>query len=570
MKRRSLSLAAVLFAFAAASPLRAEKVLPSPTFAPGSGIEMRITNFYEEMPSYGFLPLRVEVKNGSAQTRKWNILAVHSQAGSRAVQFTTALEVDAGSERTFDLLVPLVTQASNGSRYSDLSINVDGYAVASGLSNDHSSVRGKPPTAFIGMGEALATKNWGPLREQLEKKNGRALDGSALDTALLPADWRGLAGFEILIFTDAEWRSIEAAEREAINDWIIQGGKLILCHTEATAPPDLPGEGELGSGRIEHWVLGDDFLNRAAGMLDVPIKPLSTEVLQNYTWQWALAEAVGRAEPPQTLIVVFVLAFALVVGPLNFLVLAPLGKRHRLFWTTPLLSIGASILMALFIFFSEGVGGSGQRIEAELSIPAARKTVIWQEQVSRTGVLLGNSFILSEKSIILQAGLRQSAGSFRPSLDRGVSFSLNGATWGGDWFRSRNTQAQVFAAVIPARGKLEILKGTGREPVAVSSFDKELKELWYFDKAGEAWRGTNLRPGEKQTLKSAKKESLADWWKKTLQPAGPVIRLKAEDYAKGGKEGKFFATTALPKPISSLPSIRWKEAGGIIFGQAAP
>lgn len=569
MKRWSRGLA-VLFILTTALSLRAERVLSSPSFAPGSGIEMKFTNFYEEIPPYGFLPLRVEIKNGSARPRKWNVQTIHSQANFRQVQFVTSLEVEAGSERTFDLLVPLVTQNSSSSRYSDLLVQVSGYAVTHGMSTDHSSVRGKPPTAFIGMGEGLSTKNWGPLRDQLEKKNSRSLDGSALDIGLLPDDWRGLAGFEVLMFTDEEWRSIEVGKLEAINDWIAQGGKLILCHAGTTAPPDLPAAGPIGSGEIEYWPLGSDFIDRAAKLLDGSTKPLSTEVLQNYTWQWPLAEAVGRAEPPQTLIVVFVLAFALIIGPLNFLVLAPLGQRHRLFWTTPLLSVGASVLMGLFIFFSEGVGGNGQRIEAELSIPAARKAVIWQEQVSRTGVLLGNSFVPSEKTLLMPAGLRQSSHSFRPSLDRGASFTLNGATWSGDWFRSRNTQAQVFAAVIPARGKLEIRAGADGTPIALSSFDKDLKEMWYFDQAGEAWRGSDLRPGEKQTLKSTKKEGLAAWWKKNLQPAGPVIRLRAEDFAKGGKEGKFFATTTLPKPISSLPSIRWREAGGIIFGQAAP
>lgn len=554
---------------AASLPLRAEHILSSLSFAPGSGIEMRITNFYEELPPFGFLPLRVEVKNSSAQARKWSLRTSHSQANFRTVIYSTGLEVPAGSERTFDLLVPLAPQASNSSRFSNLRIEVSGYAVVNGSTSDHSSSSGRPPTAFTGMGEALAVKNWGPLRDLMEKTHLRALDGSSLDSNLLPADWRGLAGFEILIFTDSEWRSIGATERGAIDDWIAQGGKLILVHSDATPPPDLPPAGGRGTGSIEYWLLGDDFVERAGQLLKGSTTPMSTEVLQNYTWQWELAEKVGRAQPPQILIIVFVVAFGVIIGPLNFLVLAPLGKRHRLFWTTPLLSVGASVLMAIFILFSEGLGGSGQRIEAQLSLPGQNKAVLWQEQVSRTGVLTGNTFTPSQPTIILPVGLRQtvSASAYRPGADRGIAYVLNGDTWSGDWFRSRNTQAQVFAAVIQTRGKLQVQPDTSGNPVAISSFDKPLEDVWYFDKQGAAWRGKNLQPGEKQTLKSANKEDHARWWKKTLQETGPVIRSRANEYAKGEITDKFFAATKAVAPISSLPAIRWKDAGGIIFGE---
>lgn len=563
---RPLALAFLLLAGVSA---RAEHILPSFNFAPGSGIEMRVTNFYEELPPFGFLPLRVEVKNSSASARKWKLETNHSQANFRSVIYSTALEVPAGSERTFDLLVPLAPQASSSSRFSNLRIEVSGYAVVNGATSDHSSSSGRPPTSFTGMGEALAVKNWGPLRDLMEKTHLRTLDGSSLDPNLLPTDWRGLAGFEVLIFTETEWRGIGATERGAIDDWTAQGGRLILVHADQTPPPDLPPAGNRGVGTIEHWPQGDNFVERAAKLLKGTTTPMSTEVLQNYTWQWELAEKVGRAQPPQIMIITFVIAFGVIIGPLNFLVLAPLGKRHRLFWTTPLLSLAASGLMALFILFSEGLGGSGQRIEAQLSLPGQNKAVLWQEQVSRTGVLTGDHFTPSQPSIILPVGLRQSssASTFRPNTDRGIAYILNGNTWSGDWFRSRNTQAQVFTAIIQTRGKLQVQEDSSGTPIATSSFDKTLEDVWYFDQQGAAWRGQNLPPGEKQSLKPANQDDHAKWWKKTLQESGPVIRSRAEEYGNGEKAGKFFAATTATAPIASLPSIRWKDVGGLIFGE---
>ena len=238
---------------------QAEHILPSPHFEPGSGIEMRIINCYEDIPPGGFLPVRVEVKNHSSAPRTWQFRAVHSQSSLRSMQFVASLSVDAGSERAFELLVPIAPQVAVSSRYSNLLITVTGYGVASGTTSEHSSGSGLTPTPFLGMGEALSVKNWGPLRERMEKNHSRSLDGSAVDPRLLPEDWRGLAGFEILVFSDFEWRQIPATQRNAIQDWIIQGGKLVLCPAGTADTPDLPIAGDLGTGAVLHWAPGRRF-----------------------------------------------------------------------------------------------------------------------------------------------------------------------------------------------------------------------------------------------------------------------------------------------------------------------
>src|SRR3981189_282682 len=103
---------------------QAEHILPSPSFEAGSGVEMRIINYYENIPPGGFLPLRVEVKNLSDRRRVWRFRTVHSQFGLRSMHFVTSLAVDAGSERTFELLVPVAPGSLTVSRYSNLLIDV--------------------------------------------------------------------------------------------------------------------------------------------------------------------------------------------------------------------------------------------------------------------------------------------------------------------------------------------------------------------------------------------------------------------------------------------------------------
>lgn len=559
-------LAVLAIAFAAGwSSGRAERVLPNPAFETGSGVEMRIINYYENIPPVGFLPLRVEIKNFSGAQRTWQFRTAHSQFGVRSMQFVTSLAVDADSERAFELLVPVAAWSLTTARFSNLLINVSGYAVVNGTSTDQSSGSGLTPTPFVGIGEALSTKEWGPLRERLEKNHSLSLDGSAVDPRFLPGDWRGLAGFEILVFTDTEWREIPAPQQNAIQDWVIQGGRLAVVCSSMAGAPDLPMAGKLGIGEIVHWAAGENFQDTIIRWLLVREDQARGSPLQHYSWQWPLALSMGRPEPPGVLIVSFVVGFAIVIGPLNLLALAPPGQRHRLFWTTPAIALAASALMAIFIVVSEGFGGKGDRFGILLNLPQLRKSAIWQEQVSRTGVLTSGAFAASEPSLVLPIGLRDSPGGYSLA-QRGNTYLLDGLTWSGDWFRSRSTQAQVFTAVIPTRSQVQLVTSSGSALSAVSSFEENLAEFWYFDDGGMAWKAQNLRPGEQQTLQRADSQEFDGWLKNALRPAGFITQSRTQAFAKD-KRGKFFASTSRPGLIASLETIRWKDFGGLILGQ---
>lgn len=557
---------ACFFLLACVLNVRAERELASPAFVANSGISMEITNSYETVPPVGFLPLRVEVKNGSAAERTWQFATTHNQGMGSTFASTTPLTVPARGKRVFDLLVPLAPQSSGSARYANLQISVSGYAVEDGNSSEHAGGGSSGmPTSFFGLGEELSVKNWGPLKELAEKTSKRSLDGTPLDSAFLPTDWRGLAGFEIIILNETEWRKISVAQQGALGVWVAQGGHLVLCHEAADAPQDLPAAASRGAGKISHWQVGVDFIDQINKEIIVSRKSLGDRTADDYTWSWLLAKAVGRMPTPYILVMVFVLGFAVLVGPVNFLVFAPPGNRHRLFWTTPLISVLATILIAGIIVGGEGIGGSGQRLEALLSLPSEHKAVLWQEQVSRTGVLTSSSFTPSEQMLPLPITLRQRGGS---SFSRMAgNYALNGQVWSGDWFRSRATQAQVLISAYPTRGRLELAGNEGGIPQVISTFEQNLKEVFYYDSASAVWRGTDIAPGRKTALLRVEDKEYQKWRKDALAPAGGVIRDRFERFEKQDRRGKFFASASQLNPISTLPVLRWKPAGALIFGE---
>lgn len=571
--RRGIRLAAFVCAITA---LRAELIY-QPNFLPGSGIEVQVNGFYDKVPPSGFFPVRVKIRNGTEANRSWQLVTDDHKRMGGTVRANFSLPVEALSERTFDLLIPLASQPETTSRYTNLAFELSGYAVQDGRRNLSMGTGGRVITPYLGMGDALAVKNWEPLKEMLEKQgygntsaakpDPVSLDGTSLDVTMLPQDWRGLEGFGVIVFTDDEWRKIPAAEKTALQDWIAQGGRLILCHEGMTG--DLPPQGVLGTGSIEQWQMGNDFLTRMSAMLQgLPRLPAS-DTGDSYDPNWKLARDVGAPNAPQALILTFVVIFAAVVGPINFLVFAPGGRRHRLFWTTPLISIGASVLMALFIVLSEGFGGRGQRFEVTLNLPELHKSVSWQEQVSRTGVLGGSSFALSEPTIIQPIGIGDRDDRGSSATDRS-SYRLDGAIWSGDWFRSRSTQAQVLTTIAPTRSRLEISNQPDGTPVAISSFESDLEELWYLDASGKTWKAGRLKPGEKRTLEAvADERQFGRWLENNLVQAGKLAKNRAMAFRDNGLKGKFFASTKNPQFLPSLPSIRWEKGEGLIMGAPA-
>ena len=85
--------------------------------------------------------------------------------------------------------------------------------------------------------------------------------------------------------------------------------------------------------------------------------------------------------------------FGILVGPVNLFVLAKSGRRHRLFITTPLISLGASLLLILLIIFQDGFGGRGmRRVLMEVRPDAGQNAAfLHQEQIARTGILTGTA-----------------------------------------------------------------------------------------------------------------------------------------------------------------------------------
>lgn len=507
------------------------------------GIEIRATCPFSPLPASGYAPIEITIKNATDRPGAWRFLFQQSSALAYQNSWSDveSLAVEAHAERTFKLLVPLASPASDS---QPLGLTVEGTGIDI-ASNASFSVGQKlqlnaPAPPFLGVRESLLT-------EGLRQAAGPA-SVTAVSPAELPEDWRALFGFDSLWLLESDLSGLTAGQRGALREWEARGGMLHLFDADGV-PPELAATG-FGQVKTHH-----------AGWNDVQIvKSLPTSRLRWFEpsalASWPSAEHVGLVRPNLPLLVVLLIALAVAIGPINLFVLAGPGRRARILWTTPSISLVASAALVVLILLQDGVGGWGERSAIIQILPGESQAAVWQEQASRTGVLFSSGFHLANPSVLtpINSG---------PRSDRTPrEFRSRGLDYTGSWFASRSRQTYFLETIIPTRAEVQLLDATA--PVVVSSIDMVLDEISVRTADGRYWRGENLRAGEKQRLQPAEHPPAA-----LLPDAGPRLRGALEEAL--ARKGGFCAVTRDARAFqATLPALRWTTQRAVFTGLVTP
>ena len=534
--------------------------------ASDSGISIDLAAPVDHAPLEGYLICWVVIHNHSGSAHVWNIRGMersgYGTGGSR-ISSSQSLRVEGGESAQLPVLMPLEPLPRGESYYRPLTIQVDGYGTESPsvASIPTRESTGKTPTPYIAMGSTLAVPLWEPLNKDFSDRS-IDLTGSAVEPGLLGTDWRALSGFDCLWLTEAEYAGLDAARRAAIRAWIDRGGTFYLC-TQGLDPslraglglPATGDEARPGFGFVKLVLWDGKALGQAtaASMID-EVKPLHDASVVNDATDWGMTKALGNIPVNALFLIGFVVVFATLVGPVNLFWLANATRRHRLFWTTPLISLAASLLLILVIVLQDGFGGYGERTMLTLLLPDQKEAVVVQEQSARTGVLLSRDFTTTEDLVLSPLKVQRYTGK---------SYDQSGRRYGGGWFASRTVQAQRAEAIVPSRAEIQLLNAAaaraGAPPVVVSSIPAALRTVSYTDPTGRLWRGDNLRTGERLTLR-------ADLPVVPAFPTGGSELLKQLAERVSARPGYFYAMSNDGPFIETLPSIHWKKQQAAFFG----
>ena len=578
----------------------------------GSSVE--VEHVFSAVPPGGYTAVRVTVINKGKEPQSVTLNSNSYTSGGRGENAVSggSLTVSAKGETSTvqEWLVPLMTDFTGSRSYNDrrlsIGLSMPGRSHTASFSSDIFS-----NFPFSVISQSLGGKSAFTFNEAIRKARSSSVkakysrnESSTVASYLpahLPSDWRGYLGLDLLAISADEWTTLAPGVRNAIRQWVILGGLLDLYHTgpvpeailqELKTEPDFEVDAfsPLGSGgaRVFAWdgkELAGTVQEQSRFEANIDGLKIRRERASSIMQEGAnkkagnsIGTALGERSFAAWQVGVILLLFGLLVGPVNLFYFAPPGRRHRLFFTTPVIALGASVVLIAVIFLQDGSGGTGRRVALLELRPDENNTYLRQYQISRTGVLFGGGFVTEEPAVITPLMLGNSRWTRLKPADsndaEGQRFSLpDPITFAGDWFQSRSEQAQLIETIRPGRGRFELKPGGG-DPVIVSSFPAPVERLFYQDPDSQWWASAGpITTGASVALQKATAEEAEAW----LDTELILLPLADRDFMTMPREmadrtGRFIAVSHDPKAglMGSLKSIKWTNDQAILHGRLVP
>lgn len=563
-----------------------------PATHPKDRTRIEVEALFSVAPPTGYLPVRVSVTNqreSDGRLRFTSLSESGSEPDDSRMESEFSIESKAGTAQSSDLLIPLTTRFdTTGYESTSVSLSMSGSFGGNGGSL---SCGFHPEGPAILMSEPLHTPNASSLDSQLNSTRssgyGSHTFAARFTATKLPEDWRAYSGYDVMILTDDDWAKVAPGARAAILQWVRLGGAVHFHRRASTTfstlgidaetPGDRTGYG-LGTLTLENLpASGPPTLDAVRtiktyhGGRGPASEGLGESITDDYSSTWPLQDQFGKQKFDYAIFIIVLIAFGVLVGPINLFVFAKSGMRHKLFITTPIISLATSVVLIALILLRDGTGGRGSRISLVEVRPenGENRAYVIQEQVSRTGVLLGGAFEVAEDAAITPVPIADSAwarltpGAGGAGMRFNASFGEKGMKVGGDWFQSRSEQGQLIRAVVPTRGRIE-LKGGGGAPTFVSTFDFPIERLYYADRSNGWWTVSNLEAGKAATGTPV---SEAEYRAAVAAEAALLARRQREQLNRASKRTDHYVAIAPGAPaIETFDSIRWADDRSILTG----
>lgn len=603
------SITALLLLLISSSLLHAQNLLINESYDDKNKTTAKLLPLVGTLPSSGYVPLRLTLKNGTKSEKNWQLKFKSTSRSDRyyyssrendfpSLTSEFSYSCPPQSSKTYDILVPVtstITDTHTPQTNASLSITMDSNGKKSHSSMDCNQDTNIPATL-------LSTKLYVQHSSKFDSfitsrssghRSGYSNYTTEFTPSLLSSDWRAYSGFDVMICTDEDWREMSVEAQNAILEWNRLGGNIYIYKLNPAS--------NFKSLKIEDSEAYKNAIkiNRSFG--SVTITPLSSikalnvkkvtnlinpprkdiakisAINGNYDMSgsgvgaWSLQKALGKLSFSPTYLIIILIAFGILVGPVNLFVFAKAGQRHRLFITTPIIALGASLLLVLLIIIQDGFGGHGQRVQlVEVRADGGEnKAYVWQEQVARTGIILGGSFETSSPTYMSPVPVNPSRFSRVTRNNSGgasnytAGHGKQGLAASGDWFQSRSVHGHYLESVVPTRGRITLKSNQGA-PVINSSFDYQIQDLIYIDNSGQAWKASKIAAGDSVKLTPSNSVEAIKLIHDNHDKMSPKLQEKLDVLSK--RKNHFIAITDQAPAISTLDSVKWTNTQSIITG----
>jgi len=559
----------------------AQEILIREVRDPKTDTHIEVLSLFSKPSVGGYLPVRVKIANqlNRDQSVRLSFESNRQGSGSNVTNSFYDLTAGAGKTVTRDLLVPLSPSGNSHSYGSYLTVRLSGSM--GNASNSMSAASGTSQPAVL-LSEALFTPNASTLDSEASSRFSGGYGGSTefaskFDPKQLPDNWLAYSGFDSILMTDSDWSQIPSGARNAILSWIRLGGQLAIYHrTESTTLASLGLPEDASYGLIVLLPIDSELKLNANATVNLVVtknhvKSIKSALASDFDGSWPLQSLFGPKAFRYALFIVVLIVFGILVGPVNLFVFAKSGQRHRLFITTPIISVGASLLLILLIIFQDGFGGSGmRRVLMEVRPDAGQNAAyIHQEQFSRTGILTSANFTMDQPAFISPVPIAESRWArFTTRYDSGGNFHLQPgggklrAT--GDWFQSRSEHGHALAAVVSTRGRIE---STADPDTYLSTFEFPIETLLFLDENRQWHRADKILTGKKFKMAAVEPSVALPLIEEEIKYF--TSRYKGMLREAKNRSGHFVAFSNDAPAIETHTGIKWEKTRTVLTGPVA-
>lgn len=469
----------------------------------------------------GYAPLFLVITNEGEAPLNLDIEALRESWQGDLHRVERQVTVGEGESRRVELLMPCFNNYDSTWRIevSDGRRDVNFRASGIGRFENEPLVHAlalRPTTAgAAAWAEALTTRRY--TIGGTEKPNARASESTF---AVMPQSFEAYSSLDWVLLDTRDGLPGDGRLAPLLR-WTRLGGRLVLFGDAAAAvaashpslAPWLEDRFELlRDGRVSahRFALGELYVVESA---DLVSDTESLEVLkaaQGRTLSWVpnrfsarsdlLAPAIpGLEELPYSMLVLFLVAFAVLVGPVNFYLARRTGRTYLTLYSVPLLALATSAGLVGFALTFHGIGVSTASESFALLDQREHHLELAEVRELYAGLSPGS-------------GLRPGQGTAcfpgykDPNThERGPEYQLfyeDGLVLSGEYLPTRIATRQLLLTDRTARARLSFALEAADASVT-NGLGAEVDELWLRDAAGGFWTAGGLAAGATGPLRRA-------------------------------------------------------------------
>lgn len=475
----------------------------------------------------GYYPIRIGMRN-SGPTREFTVEFTPGQSGLPHV--SRRVKVDQNATASFSLLIPMTGRTSLG----QLQVVHDGETLErlsrSILLADFDENSSRPGILVISPEPVDSAPLEAAVASLADSGAGgvspvTGADHAVIEPVLLPGNWVAYSGLDLVVISLDTLTPLAELERSAILNWVRTGGTLFVYNIE-----EAPRESEAFTRLVardmqlserDEWndhsadvfaTCGMGF-GRVLGFRENPFDGSS----QDGAWtlsasradlRWAARSGVagrtdnreflhflipGNRSVPVFAFLIFISAFAFVIGPLNYYVLAKHGRLNFLVLTIPGIAVLTTVVLLTYSAASHGV-----------DVKSRVRSLTLLDQNSQRAI--------TTTRLALYAGLAPSDGlRFSPSTavipiwPYGAEFQNGRIDWtetqhlSEGWLPSRTRTQFLTVNVRPERGRLTIETQSDGSLGITNGLAWDLESLLVLND-GQYFYGTSVAAGAAAAL----------------------------------------------------------------------